>query len=82
LSDILWTALSSQGYANGGYPPLADVAVGAEIKNFDEAPFARISGTFERSSATAIDPKRHFAAAQQFGCYRSEADMNRQAKPT
>ena len=26
--------------------------------NFDEAPFARISGTFERSSATAIDPKQ------------------------
>src|SRR5208337_3119183 len=32
------------------------VSTGApEIKNFDEAPFVRILGTFERSSATAID---------------------------
>ena len=44
------------------------VSSSAEVKNFDEAPFARISGTFERSSATAIDPSQTFRNPQRAPC--------------
>ena len=45
---------------NGRYLRTAAVPVG-------EAPFARISGTFERSSATAIDPLLPLAFGSENG---------------